>query len=87
MRATKDTIFAICGDAISDAFAEISRSHAVKKAARLAALTFANDHDLLQGYTLQQLADLLGVGHQSTIHRDLRQLEDVIQLRDELIES
>lgn len=53
------------------------------KAARLATLLHLDDQGLLTGHTLQEIADAIGVGHRSTIMRDLRLLDDVRTMRDE----
>ena len=44
---------------------------ALHKAARIAALLLLDDKGLLEGRTLQELADLLGGVDRSTILRDL----------------
>lgn len=62
---------------------KITRS--IAKAARLAAMIQAKESGLLEGCTLQQLANILGVAHRSTILRDMRLLDDVILARDHLI--
>lgn len=46
----------------------------LNKAGRLAALLLLDDAGLLDGHTLQELANLLGGVDRSTIMRDLRSL-------------
>lgn len=47
---------------------------ALNKAGRIAALLLLDDEGLLDGHTLQELADLLGGVDRSTIMRDLRSM-------------
>lgn len=56
-----------------------------RKAGRLIALLAAQERGLLDGLTLQQIADLTGVGHRSTAMRDLRLLDQVIAYRDHFL--
>lgn len=50
----------------------MSRHPGEIRVARIQALIAAQDAGLLEGITLQELADALEVGHRSTILRDLR---------------
>jgi hypothetical protein len=52
------------------------------KAGRLAALLMLDDMGLLEGRTLQSIADALGVPERSTIMRDKRLLPEVRRRRD-----
>ena len=59
----------------------------IRKAARLAALAWADQHGIIEGYTLQQIADRLGERYRSTICRDVQALGDYIQYRDRYIKD
>ena len=55
----------------------------LNRAARLAALLLLDDMGLLEGHTLQAIADALGEGNnRSTIMRDKRLLTEVRRRRD-----
>ena len=55
----------------------------LNRAARLAALLLLDDLGLLEGHTLQAIADALGEGNdRSTIMRDKRLLPEVRRRRD-----
>lgn len=60
---------------------------AVTRAARLAALLYAQDLGLLDGLSLRDITEVLGLGNdRSTISRDLRDLPKARWIRDRLID-
>ena len=60
----------------------------LNRAARLAALLLLDDMGLLEGHTLQAIADALGEGNnRSTIMRDKRLLTEVRRRRDAAVKK
>lgn len=63
----------------------------ITKAARLVILLELHDHYLLKGRTLEQIAQVFGVGHRSTILRDLRELpalrREIERMRERVLQA
>lgn len=56
------------------------------RAARIIALMRAREEGLLEGVTLQELADALQVGHRCTVMRDLRDVDDTMAQAGPMLE-
>lgn len=58
----------------------------IHRTARLLALAAAQETGWLEGHTLQEISDALALGNdRATILRDLRDLPEILDLRDRLI--